>query len=348
MPTSYRDAGVDINASDQFVDAITPMAESTFRPEVVGGLGGFSGLFALDPRRYRDPLLVSSTDGVGTKLKLAFLLGRHSTVGIDLVAMCVNDVVVTGAEPLFFLDYFATGKLQIAQGQEILRGIAEGCRQAGCALLGGETAEMPGFYAAGEYDLAGFAVGVVEREKLLGLSRVRSGDALLGLASTGLHSNGFSLVRRIVLGEGKPPLEDRPPGLASTLGEELLRPTRIYVRAALDLIGQIELHGLAHITGSGLPGNLPRVFPATLAPEVQPGSWKVPPIYPYLQKMGEVGDAEMLSTFNLGVGMVAVLPPSELQRAQEVLARHQIDSWVIGRVVDRPEPTRDFLLLSPR
>jgi phosphoribosylformylglycinamidine cyclo-ligase len=348
MPTSYREAGVDIHAGDRFVDVITPMAESTFRPEVVGSLGGFSGLFALDPRRYREPLLVSGTDGVGTKLKLAFLLGRHQTVGIDLVAMCVNDVVVTGAEPLFFLDYFATGKLELQQGKDVLAGIVEGCRQAGCALLGGETAEMPGFYPAGEYDLAGFAVGVVEKAALLGGSRVRRGDVLLGLASSGVHSNGFSLVRRIVLAEGQPPLQEVPRGFSRSLGEELLSPTRIYVKPALELIRQVEIHGLAHITGSGLPGNVPRLLPPDLAAELNQGSWPVPPVFAYLQSAGGVTDSEMLDTFNLGLGMVAALPEPQVDRAVSILQSQGIPAWPVGAVVERREPGRDFVLRPAR
>jgi phosphoribosylformylglycinamidine cyclo-ligase len=346
MPVSYRDAGVDIEAGDQFVDNIAGLVESTSRPEVVGSLGGFSGLFALDPKRYKDPLLVSSTDGVGTKLKIAFLAGKHDTVGIDLVAMCVNDVVVTGAEPLFFLDYFATSRLELKQGHEILTGIAEGCRQAGCALVGGETAEMPGFYKPDEYDLAGFAVGVVERDRLLGTNRVQEGDVLLGFASTGLHSNGFSLVRKALRIEEHPEvLSTSPEGLCENLREALLRPTKIYVRPVLDLLPKVEVRGLAHITGSGLPGNVPRMFSETLAAEVSRQSWEVPAIFRTIQRLGQLSETEMLNTFNLGIGMVAALPNSSVKPAQSILKNHNLDSWVIGRIVRRKKPTADFLLV---
>ncbi len=347
MSLTYREAGVDIEAGDQFVDRIGPLAHSTFRPEVVGSLGGFSGLFALNARHFRDPILVSGTDGVGTKLKLAFLTGKHSTVGIDLVAMSVNDVVTTGAEPLFFLDYFATSKLDIEQGHQVIAGIAEGCRQAHCALLGGETAEMPGFYAPGEYDLAGFAVGVVERDELLGSHRVQAGDRILGLASTGLHSNGFSLVRRVLLEDQHLDLTVVPPGFSQSLGEALIQPTRIYVRAALELKQKVELHALAHITGSGLPGNIPRVIPENLAAQVQLGSWPMAPIFDYIRKIGKIDDREMLQTFNCGVGMAAVLPASTVEAAQGVLEHHGISSWVIGSVIERRSPGEDFFFLPP-
>jgi len=337
MPTSYKESGVDIEAGDAFVDAIAPLAASTLRPEVIGSLGGFSGLFHIDTKKYRDPLLVSSTDGVGTKLKLAFLANRHDTVGIDLVAMSVNDVVVTGAEPLFFLDYFATSRLNVEQGRAVLTGIAEGCRQAGCALLGGETAEMPGFYSPGEYDLAGFAVGIVERGRLLGQHRVRHGDQVLGLASTGLHSNGFSLVRRVLVPDSGPTAE---PGLL----EELLTPTRIYVKACLALAAAVDLHALAHITGSGLPGNVPRVVPESLAVEVDWGSWPVPDVFGRLERAGRIEQQEMLRTFNMGIGMVAILPPENVARAREVLAAHAIPCWSIGRITERPSNGEDFLL----
>jgi phosphoribosylformylglycinamidine cyclo-ligase len=336
MPITYRQAGVDIEAGDSFVDAIKPLVESTRRPEVEGSLGGFAGLFRLEPGRYREPLLVSSTDGVGTKLKVAFAAGRHDTVGIDLVAMCVNDLVVTGAEPLFFLDYFATGRLEVAQGRAVLEGIAEGCRQAGCALLGGETAEMPGLYAAGEYDLAGFAVGVVERSELLGPARVQAGDALLGVASSGLHSNGFSLARRVLLEPG-------PAG--PELLAELLRPTHIYVRLALALKQQVALHALAHITGSGLPGNLPRVVPDHLAVELVRGSWPEPDIFGRIRAAGPVEDAEMLATFNLGLGLVVLLPPADLPRARALAAEHGLASWEVGRVAPRAGGA-DFRLVT--
>ncbi len=336
MPITYREAGVDIEAGDAFVDAIKPLAASTSRPEVEGSLGGFSGLFRLDLARYRQPLLVSSTDGVGTKLKVAFAADRHHTVGIDLVAMSVNDLVVTGAEPLFFLDYFATGSLDLERAKAVVAGVAEGCRQAGCALLGGETAEMPGLYARGEYDLAGFAVGIVERDELLGPARVQAGDTLLGVASSGLHSNGFSLARRVLLERGAP-----DPALL----EELLTPTHIYVRFALALKAQGQLHALAHITGSGLPGNLPRVVPDGLAVELRRGSWPEPAIFQRLRREGPVDDEDMLRTFNLGLGLVAILPAGAVPAAQALASQHGYQSWQVGRVVPR-EGGADFRLLG--
>jgi phosphoribosylformylglycinamidine cyclo-ligase len=328
---TYKDAGVDIDAGEKFVEEISPIVNTTMRPEVIGSLGGFSGLFSLNVGRYRDPLLVAATDGVGTKLKVAKAVGNHETVGIDLVAMCVNDIIVCGAEPLFFLDYFATAHLDVEQGKQVVAGIAEGCRQAGCALLGGETAEMPGFYQPGEYDLAGFGVGVVERDGVLGTHKVKDGDVLLGLASAGLHSNGFSLVRKVLM-EPAGNLNSVPEGLAVTLGEELLRPTRIYVKLCLDLLKQVEVHALAHITGGGLPGNLPRVLPEDKRAVVQDGSWTIPPVFHLVQKTGKVEDAEMLRTFNLGVGMVAVIGPDSLDAAREVAAAHDVECWPIGRV----------------
>jgi phosphoribosylformylglycinamidine cyclo-ligase len=345
MATTYRDAGVDIDAGGRFVDEIGPMVKTTMRPEVIGSLGGFSGLFSLNIGRYRDPLLVASTDGVGTKLKVAMLVQNHETVGIDLVAMCVNDIVVTGAEPLFFLDYFATARLDILQGKQVVAGIAEGCRQAGCALLGGETAEMPGFYQPGEYDLAGFAVGVVEREGVLGTHKVKEGDALLGLASSGLHSNGFSLVRKVLIEEADGSLDAVPAGLSVPLGEELLRPTRIYTKLCLELFNKANVHALAHITGGGLPGNLPRVLPEDLRAQVHSGSWTVPPVFRLVQKTGSVEDAEMLRTFNLGLGMVVVLHPDSLDAAREVASRHGVESWPIGRVEKRKGSASRFVLV---
>ncbi len=337
MSLTYKDAGVDTAAGEALVRAIAPLARSTHRPEVIGELGGFSGLFRLDPRQLDEPLLVAATDGVGTKLKVALAAGRHDTVGIDLVAMCVNDLVVCGAEPLFFLDYFATGALDLERGRAVVAGIADGCRQAGCALLGGETAEMPGFYAAGEYDLAGFAVGLVERRSLLAPERVRAGDVLLGLAASGLHSNGYSLVRRALLdGEARPP--------AAVL-DELLCPTRIYVPACRALLAGVELHALAHITGGGLPGNLPRALPPGLAAEVRADSWPVPPVFERVREAGGVDPAEMLATFNMGIGMVAIVPPAAAAEARSILEQQALESWPIGRVVERGGDRAAFRLL---
>ena len=340
MSTTYKDAGVDIEAGEAFVCTIIPLAKSTHRPEVLGSLGGFSGLFRLDKTRYEDPLLVAATDGVGTKLKLAFLAKQHDTVGIDLVAMCVNDLVVCGAEPLFFLDYFATGALDQEQGRQVITGIAEGCRQAGCALLGGETAEMPGFYVQGEYDLAGFAVGVVDRPKMLGPNKVLPGDGLLGIASTGLHSNGFSLVRRVFgLDEQMPDLDDL---------RDWLSPTRIYVKSAELLAANLDLHALAHITGGGLPGNLPRVLPEHLACHIKAESWPRPEVFTRIAKVGSVPEDEMRRTFNMGIGMVAVLPADQLDEARALLEELGIPAWRIGRIRSRDDKGPHFHWPSAR
>jgi len=312
----YKKAGVDIDAGNEFVRRIRALVRSTFRPEVLTDIGGFGGLFRFDPKKYKDPVLVSGTDGVGTKLKIASLLGRHDTVGIDLVAMCVNDVAVCGAEPLFFLDYLAVGKLAVGQAETIIAGIVEGCRQAGCALIGGETAEMPGFYPDGEYDLAGFAVGVIERERLIDGSRVRPGDVVIGLASTGLHSNGYSLARRVLLEQAKMTLKEQVPGQSETLGEILLRPTRIYVRTIRILVEAGEIRAIAHITGGGLTENLPRVLPEGCQAVITRKAWTPPPIFGLIQSRGHVGDDEMFRVFNMGVGLVLVVPPD---RADTVL-----------------------------
>jgi phosphoribosylformylglycinamidine cyclo-ligase len=332
MATTYRDAGVDIDEGDRLVDLIKPLARPTLRPEVLAGIGGFGGLFALDTKKYRDPVLVSGTDGVGTKLKLAFLTGRHDTVGIDLVAMSVNDVAVTGAEPLFFLDYYATGRLRAEEAAQVVKGIAEGCRQAGCALIGGETAELPGFYADGEYDLAGFAVGVVERDRILDGRNVAPGDALVGVASTGLHSNGYSLARKVLL--ERQALSDRPAELAGrTLGDALLEPTRIYARDILALLDEVPLKAAAHITGGGLPGNVPRNLPDRTRAVIRGGSWDVPAIFGLIEREGGVGRDEMYRTFNMGLGLVLVLPSASAEAACAVLTRRGLASWVVGTVL---------------
>ena len=331
MATTYRDAGVDIDEGDRLVDLIKPLARPTMRPEVLAGIGGFGGLFALDVKKYRDPVLVSGTDGVGTKLKLGFLTGRHDTVGIDLVAMSVNDVAVTGAEPLFFLDYFATGRLRAEEAAQVVKGIAEGCRQAGCALIGGETAELPGFYAEGEYDLAGFAVGVVERDRILDGRAVRPGDVLLGVASSGLHSNGYSLARKVLL--ERHPLDARPPELGGrTLADALLEPTRIYARDVLALVEAGPVHAVAHVTGGGLPGNVPRNLPDGTRAVVREGSWTVPPLFGLIEREGGVPRDEMYRTFNMGLGLVVVLPPAAVAGAREVLAARGLASFVVGAV----------------
>ena len=324
---SYKEAGVDIDAGNRLVERIKPLVQTTARPGVVGGLGGFGALFALPLERYRQPLLVSGTDGVGTKLKLALELGRHTTIGIDLVAMCVNDIVVTGAEPLFFLDYYATGQLDVEVAVAVVEGIAEGCRQAGAALSGGETAEMPGMYGSGEYDLAGFAVGIVERDAMIDPQRVAVGDRLLGLASSGPHSNGYSLIRRIVARSGV--MLESPFG-ESTLGEVLLTPTRIYVRSILELQQQVAIHAVAHITGGGLPENIPRVLPQNTRAVIDLDSWQRPPIFSWLQQQGGVAEEEMLRTFNCGLGMVVCVAEEDAERALQLLRAQGEEAWSLG------------------
>ena len=329
---SYAAAGVDIDAGDALVERIKPFAKRTMRPEVLAGIGGFGALVDIGAR-YRHPVLVAGTDGVGTKLKLAFALDRHDTVGIDLVAMSVNDVVVQGAEPLFFLDYFATAKLDVDIAAAVINGIAIGCEQAGCALIGGETAEMPGMYAAGEYDLAGFAVGVVEKDAVIDGRAIVAGDAVIGLASSGPHSNGFSLIRKIVEATGVHlgmPFEGR------TLGDVLLEPTRIYARPLLALFRDVRVKGLAHITGGGIVENVPRILPAKLQARIDRTRWTRPAIFDWLQEQGNVGDAEMDRVFNCGIGMVVVVADDDAERAVEILDAVGERAQTIGTIVPRP------------
>ena len=328
---SYRKAGVNITLGNRFVKEITPLVRKTFRPEVASDLGGFSGLFKL--KKYREPLLVSGTDGVGTKLKIAFLLNRHDTVGIDLVAMCVNDLVVTGAEPLFFLDYLASGKLELRKSVSIVEGIIKGCREAGCALIGGETAEMPSFYEKGEYDLAGFAVGVVERKNLINGRKIKPGDQIVGFGSTGLHSNGYSLARKILLEKSRLKLKNRIRELQEPLGDVLIRPTRIYVRTVLNLMRKYTLKGMAHITGGGITENLPRVLPENCQPVIYKGSWKMPPIFPYLQSMGDIDEDEMYRDFNMGIGFILVVGKKETDGVMRAAKKMGETPWLIGEIV---------------
>jgi phosphoribosylformylglycinamidine cyclo-ligase len=330
--TTYRDAGVDIDAGNEFVRRITPLVRSTFRPEVLTDLGGFGGLFRFDAARYTEPVLVSGTDGVGTKLKIALLMDRHETVGIDLVAMCVNDIAVSGAEPLFFLDYLATGKLAVAKAEAIVKGIADGCRQAGCALIGGETAEMPSFYPGGEYDLAGFAVGVVDRPKIIDGRTIRPGDVLIGLASSGLHSNGYSLARRVLLEDRKLSLTKAVGEMAQPLGEVLLTPTRIYAKQILELAKSSTLHGIAHITGGGLTENLPRIFPKGYRAIIKRDSWDIPPVFKLIQEMGRISDVEMFRVFNMGIGLVLVVPPSEAELVMSRAGKIGERAYRIGEI----------------
>jgi phosphoribosylformylglycinamidine cyclo-ligase len=343
-PLDYRSAGVDIDAAERLVRRIGPAARATFRAEVLGDLGGFGGLFAIPPGKYREPVLVSGTDGVGTKLKIAFLTGRHDTVGIDLVAMCANDIAAQGAEPLFFLDYFASGRLEESTAARVIEGIAEGCREAGCALLGGETAEMPGFYGEGEYELAGFAVGIVEREKIVDGRSVKAGDVILGLASSGLHSNGFSLAREALLERAGLSLDHRPGELEAPLGEVLLTPTRIYVRPLLALLDRVPVKGLAHITGGGIPGNVPRAMPGGTQAIIRTESWLHPPIFDLLQRAGDVPVREMYRTFNCGIGMVAILSPEHSGEAQAILEGAGESVRVIGEVAAGEGPAGVALL----
>lgn len=332
----YKQAGVDVEAGREFVDNIRNLVVSTHRPEVLGGFGGFSGFFAL-PSGYKEPVLVSGTDGVGTKLKLANTLNCHHTVGIDLVAMCVNDVLTSGAEPLFFLDYLATGKLNQKQLTEVVSGIAEGCRLAGCALIGGETAEMPGFYGTGEYDLAGFCVGVVEKSLILDGSQVQVGDVAIGLESSGIHSNGFSLVRKII-SDGNISLEECPDLIASTIGEKslgevLLTPTKIYVESILAAPREgLEIHGMAHITGGGIPENLPRCLPQGMSINIDRNSWEVLPIFQWIAEVGNVEEEAMFNTFNMGIGFVVLVPSSQAEMAINWFTSQKIRAYKIGEV----------------
>lgn len=325
-PLTYRDAGVDIDAGNELVERIKPMVAATRRHEVLAGLGGFGGLFALQPGKYREPVLVSGTDGVGTKLKLAQQLGIHDTIGIDLVAMCVNDVLVQGAEPLFFLDYFACGKLDVDVASQVIAGIAEGCVQAGAALIGGETAEMPDMYPAGEYDLAGFCVGVVERNALIDGNAISVGDAIIGIASSGAHSNGYSLIRKVL---------DRDPHAriaGREAANELLVPTRIYVKSVLATMERVEIKGLAHITGGGLTENIPRILHGDCHAQIDVASWKRGPVFDWLADAGGISQDEMRRTFNCGVGMIAVVDPANAAQAIGILESLGETAWNLGRI----------------
>jgi phosphoribosylformylglycinamidine cyclo-ligase len=331
----YKTSGVDVAEGQRFVQRIRSHTQSTMRPEVLSDIGSFAALCSV-PTKYQEPILVSGTDGVGTKLKLAIALNKHDTIGIDCVAMCVNDVLCQGAEPLFFLDYLATGKLSVEQLEQVVAGLAEGCRQSGCALVGGETAEMPGFYQAGEYDIAGFCVGVVERSKIIKGQQIAEGDALLGLASSGAHSNGFSLVRKVVEVAGLS-WDHTPEGWEQSLGEAFLTPTRIYVKAVLEALDRFELRGLAHITGGGLLENIPRMFAAStshaLTAQIQRGSWSVPEVFPWLTQMGHLSQETLDTTFNQGLGMVLALPEHQWEEAQVYFQSQGMEAWRVGQVI---------------
>ena len=325
---TYRDAGVDIEAGDALVEQIKPYAKRTMRPEVLGGIGGFGSLFAV-PKKFKEPILVSGTDGVGTKLKLAFELNKHDTVGIDLVAMSVNDILVQGAEPLFFLDYFACGKLEVGTAAQVIKGIAEGCEQSGCALVGGETAEMPGMYPAGEYDLAGFAVGCVDKANIIDGSTIAAGDVVLGLASSGAHSNGYSLIRKLITKSG---IDFESDFHGRKFKDVLMAPTKIYVKSLLKLIEALPVKGMAHITGGGLTENVPRVLPAGLTAEISATSWDLPPLFKWLQAQGNITHIEMYKTFNCGIGMAVIVAKSDVAEAKQLLESAGETVYEIGHI----------------
>jgi len=330
---TYREAGVDIDAGDALVERIKPFAKRTMRPEVLGGIGGFGALVEVS-KRFKNPVMVAGTDGVGTKLKLAFRLKKHDTIGIDLVAMSVNDILVSGAEPIFFLDYFACSKLDVGVAADVVKGIADGCEQAGCALIGGETAEMPGMYDPNEYDLAGFAVGLVEKSKIIDGTKIIPGDAIIGLASSGPHSNGYSLVRKVIAVSGEDLYESFD--AKRTLGEALLEPTRIYVKPVLAAVAKVAVKGIAHITGGGLTENIPRVLPEGVAAQLEKSRWPRPPVFDWLQKRGHIEDAEMERTFNCGLGMVMVVARGDVAATMEALAANGAEAFEVGAIVARP------------
>jgi phosphoribosylformylglycinamidine cyclo-ligase len=334
-PISYKEAGVDIDKAEAFIQRIRPLVKATHRTGVIGEIGGFGGLFHLDVVKFRNPVLVSATDGVGTKIKIATLMDRHHTIGIDLVAMCVNDILTCGATPLFFLDYLAMGRLEPETAIQIVEGITAGCQQARCSLIGGETAEMPGMYQPGDYDLAGFVVGVAEREHLVDGSDIAVGQRLIGLASSGLHANGYSLVRKVLFERHHYSVLDDVPVLGGLLGDELLKPTRIYVETILNLLRDFRLTGICHITGGGLIGNLPRILPRTCQAVVQLGSWPTPPIFGFLQELGHIPLPEMLRTFNNGIGLVVVVPPEQETDVLLRLQGLQEEAYVIGDISER-------------
>ncbi len=332
---TYKDAGVDIDRANSFVERIKPLIKSASRREVMSGIGGFGGLFHLDISKNRDPVLVSSTDGVGTKLKIAQMMDKHNTVGIDLVAMSVNDVVVQGAEPLFFLDYIATGKILVDTSVQIVEGIVRGCQEAGCALIGGETAEMPGFYPDGEYDLAGFCVGVVEADKLIDGSEIRVGDRIIGLASSGLHSNGFSLARRVLFDEGELTPDQQIDTIEQTIGMELLKPTKIYVKSILNIIKNFRIRGIVHITGGGFIDNIPRILPGPCRAAISAESWPVLPVFELIQRMGNIDQMEMLRVFNMGIGMMIIVAEKDHAEVLERLEKLGENAYSIGIVEKR-------------
>jgi len=344
---TYKDAGVDIDTADKFVQKIKDLVKPTLRHEVVGGIGGFGSLFALNTQKYREPLLVSSTDGVGTKLRIASMMDKHDTAGIDLVAMCVNDIIVMGAEPLFMLDYISIGKIDTTILTEVMSGIVAGCTEADCALVGGETAEMPSFYKPGEYDLAGFAVGVVEREKVIDGTAIKRGDRIIGIASNGIHSNGLSLARKIVFEKLGLQPDTMVEELGCTIGEELLRPTRIYVRTIMNLLRDFTINGIAHITGGGLVDNISRILPQGLTANICKGCWQVPPIFTLLKKYGNISDEEMLRTFNNGIGMVLMVNPDDEEEILLRLKALQEKAMTIGEIEARDRRKKSVVFTVP-
>ena len=331
----YAEAGVDIDAGNKLVDLLKPIVSKTFKPGVITEIGGFAGLFSLNVQHVKNPVLVSSTDGVGTKLKIAFMLDKHDTVGIDLVAMCVNDIMVQGATPLFFLDYISMSKLDVNKAVDIVKGIALGCQEANCSLIGGETAELPGFYAEGEYDLAGFCVGIVNADKLIDGSEISVGDRIIGLASNGIHSNGFSLARKVLFERGKLTIDDKAPGLDNSIGTELLRPTKIYVKPILNLIKNFNIKGAAHITGGGFIDNIPRVLPNPCQAIITRGSWDIPPIFNVIKDRGNITEMEMLKVFNMGIGMMIVVSDRDLKEVLERLGGLGQQAYAIGVIEKR-------------
>jgi len=335
MGKSYKEAGVDISLANQIVEKIKPLISKTSIPGVLGGIGGFGGLFSLAEQKYKEPVLVSGTDGVGTKLKVAFALNKHDTIGIDLVAMSVNDIITCGAKPLFFLDYISIGKLSEKIVVELIKGITEGCKMADCALLGGETAEMPGFYAKDEYDLAGFAGGIVEKSQIIDGREIKEGDSVIGIASNGVHSNGFSLVRKVLLEDKKYKIDDTIPSFKKSLGEELLRPTRIYVSPVLHLLEKYKILGIAHITGGGLLENIPRILPDGVSVQINQKSWPKPSIFSFIQKEGKISDQEMYRTFNMGIGMVLIVSQNDASKVMDELKMARYDSYLIGKAIKR-------------
>jgi phosphoribosylformylglycinamidine cyclo-ligase len=342
---TYQAAGVDVERAEKFIERIKPMVRRTFRSGVLVDIGGFSGLFSLNVEKYRRPVLAASTDGVGTKVKVAQMVGRHNTIGLDLVAMCVNDIAVVGAAPLFFLDYLAVGRLDPDVATEIISGITEGCQQAKCSLIGGETAEMPGVYAEGEYDLAGFTVGVVDHDKIVDGTALAVGHKIVGIGSSGLHSNGYSLARRVVFERAKLKLTDELPGCGRSVAEELLEPTKIYSELILNLLKEIRISGMCHVTGGGIPGNLPRILPQGVQARIIRDSWEVPPVFAFLQEAGQVSEAEMLRTFNMGLGLLLTVPEEQVQEVILRIEAMKERAWLVGEIAAR-KPNAPHLVFS--